>query len=75
MTSYWQTSRWRCLACCTCVSPAAGETQTSCVSFTSQLPALEALGLEGLAELDDQLLADITLALPGPLHLRISRCR
>ena len=39
------------------------------------LPALETLGLEGLAELDDQLLADITLALPGLLHLRISRCR
>lgn len=39
------------------------------------LPALESLGLEGLTELDDQLLADITLALPGLLHLRISRCR
>lgn len=39
------------------------------------MSCLESLGLAGLAELDDQLLGDVLLTIPGLLHLNISRCR
>ena len=39
------------------------------------MSSLERLGLAGLAELDDQLLGDVLLTIPGLLHLDLSHCR
>ena len=51
------------------------EALRTALAMPPAMSSLESLGLAGLAELDDQLLGDVLLTIPGLLHLNVSHCR